>query len=242
MAVTRGDGQLGDQALAIGERGTSAAGGTQLQPQWPVTLVEPARNQRRFFRDQAPAVTFRWQPAPEEARLQIARDRGFAFVLEERSGAEGTFVLGKGGAGVFWWRLVDEEGEPVSEARRFTVLEDVPPTLLSPREGEVMLSDEKNLTVFSWVGVRGVSRYKLELSDAPNFATLAWEREVEGSQLRTPLTLAEGRWFWRVRTIAEERGESGPSAPRAFRLIHRALPQAPELLNPEIEVEPARGK
>jgi hypothetical protein len=242
MAVTKGDGVLGATALADGQRGGMTAQGTQTHDPWAVALLEPARNQRRFFQGQAPAVTFRWQPSPGDQRVQVARDRGFAFVLEERTAADGSFVFTRGGAGVFWWRVVDDVGTPVSEARRFTVLEDVPPVQLGPREGEVVLSDAKQLGVFSWVGVRGVSRYKLELSSSPNFAAIAWERDVEGTQLRTPLTLEEGRWFWRVRTIDEERGESGPSPARAFRLIHRALPEAPELLNPEIEVEPARGK
>ncbi len=240
MAVTKGDGQLGDTALANGERSGLDAAGAQALAAWKVALAEPVRNQRRFFRAQPPPITLRWQPTPD-GRVQIARDRGFAFVLEEHGAADGSFVF-SGGAGVFWWRVVDDAGQPLSEARRFTVLEDVPPALLLPREGDVVLSDEKQLAVFAWVGVRGVSRYKLEVSAAATFAGLAFEREVEGGQLRTPLALDEGRWFWRVRTIDEERGESGPSQPRAFRLIHRALPEAPELMNPEIEVEPARGK
>lgn len=242
MAVTKGDGVLGDTALGLGQRGGLTENGVQTQGQWPVTLVEPARNKRSFFRGRAPPVTFRWSGAPADARVQLARDRGFAFVLEEHAAAAGTFQFTRGGAGVFWWRVLDEEGNPVSEARRLTVLEDVPPVLLSPRDGEVMLSDEKTLAVFSWVGVSGVSRYKLEVAPSPAFTEIAWEREVEGAQLRTPLPINEGRWYWRVRTVDEERGASGPSSPRPFRLIHRALPEAPELLNPEIEVEPARQK
>ncbi len=241
MAVTKGDGKLGDTALTNGERGGLSEAGAQALGTWPVALEEPVRNQRKFFKEVAPPLTFRWRPIAAESRVQVARDRGFAFVLEEHSSAEGMFVF-NGGAGVFWWRVVDEAGEPISESRRVTVLEDVPPTLLSPREGDVVLASEQQLGAFSWVPVRGVSRYKLELSSSPNFAMMAWERDVEGAQLRTPMTLPEGRWYWRVRTIDEERGESGPSAPRAFRLIHSALPEAPELLNPEIEVEPAPRK
>ncbi len=242
MAVTKGDGLLGSTALASGERGDMSASGTQAQGTWPVSLLEPARNQRRFFRSQAPPLEFRWQKVAGEARLQLARDRGFAFVLEEHSASEGSFVFNRGGAGVFWWRIVNEAGQPVSESRRITVLEDVPPTLLSPRDGELVLSSDKQMGVFSWVGVRGVSSYKLEVAPVESFESISWGRQVEGGQLRTPLSLDEGRWFWRVRTLDEERGESGPSRPQSFRLIHRALPEAPELLNPEIEVEPARGK
>ncbi len=241
MAVTKGDGKLGETALADGERGNLNAAGTQSLGKWPVVLAEPARSQRRFFRGEPPPITVSWQGATSDARLQVARDRGFAFVLEERAAGDGSYTF-RGGAGVFWWRVVDDAGQSLSESRRFTVLEDVPPVLVSPRDGEVLLSNDKQLAVFSWVGVRGVSRYKLELSTAASFNSVAWEREVEGAQLRTPLTLAEGRWYWRVRTIDDERGESGPAAARAFRLVHSALPEAPELLNPEIEVEPARGK
>lgn len=242
MAVTKGDGALGDTALGLGERGGLTDTGVQAQPKWPVQLGEPARNKRTFFRGRAPPVTFTWAGAPAEARVQLARDRGFAFVLEEHPAAPGTFLFTRGGAGVFWWRVLDDAGNPLSEARRLTVLEDVPPVLLSPRDGEVTLSDDKTLAVFAWVGVSGVSRYKLEISPSPSFAEISWEREVDGTQLRTPLPINEGRWYWRVRTIDEERGESGPSLPRPFRLIHRALPEAPELLSPEIEVEPAQKK
>lgn len=241
MSMTRGEGKLGDAALLNGERGGLGAGGVKTQGRWEVTLLEPARNHRSFFRGQSPSLKFRFEAAPADARLQVARDRGFAFVLEEPSAAAQQFEF-SGGAGVFWWRVVNEAGEPISESRRLTVLEDTPPSLLSPRDGEVMLSDVKQPGLFSWVGVRGVSRYKVEISQTAAFTQLAFEREVEGALLRTPLTLTEGRWFWRVRTIDEERGESGPSVARPFRLIHRALPEAPELLTPEIEVEPAPGK
>lgn len=241
MAVTKGDGRLGDTALADGERGNLDATGTQALGRWPVSLTVPVRSQRRFFVAEPPPIVFEWLGAAPDARLQVARDRGFAFVLEERAAGDGSYTF-RGGAGVFWWRVVDDAGQPLSESRRFTVLEDVPPVLVAPRDGEVLMSNDKQQAVFSWVGVRGVSRYKLELSSAASFNSVEWEREVEGAKLRTPLTLPEGRWYWRVKTIDEERGESGPATARAFRLVHSELPEAPELLNPEIEVEPARGK
>jgi hypothetical protein len=50
--------------------------------------------------------------------------------------------------------------------------------------------------------------------------------------------LAEATWYYRVRAADEDRGDSGPSETVAFRLIHRRILVAPELLAPEIEVTP----
>ena len=206
-------------------------------------LEEPARNHRQLFVGEPPRVAFRWQATPSAgARVQLARDRGFAFVLEEHEASEATFTSQRAEAGVFWWRVVDDAGRPISESRRFTVLEDVPPVLLSPREGEVVMSDEKTPAVFSWAQVRGVSHYRLELSATSDFSAVALAIPVDGAQLRTPLTLAEGRWYWRVRSADEARLETAPAAMRTLRLIHKPLPEAPVLLNPEIEVEPAPKK
>ena len=243
MSVTRGDATLGETRLGNGDRAGLSAKGTVPEPRWPAQLAEPARNHRQFFHGAPPQIAFRWEGAASTgARVQLARDRGFAFVIEEHDAAELTFTTRKPEVGVFWWRVVDDGGRPISESRRFTVLEDVPPALLSPREGEVVLTDEKTLGVFSWAQVRGVSHYALEISLTSDFSALAFSAQADGSQLRTPLTLGEGRWFWRVRSVDDGRLESGAAAARTFRLIHKPLPEAPVLLNPEIEVEPAPKK
>lgn len=243
LAVTRGDATLGEQKFENGERAGVSSKGTVVQPRWAVQLNEPARNNRQLFRGEPPRVVFRWegQRSPG-ARVQLARDRGFAFVVEEHDASEATFTSRHAEAGVFWWRVVDDAARPISESRRFTVLEDMPPALLTPREAEVVLTDEKSLAVFSWAQVRGVSRYRLELSAASDFSAVPFQTVVDGVQLRTALALTEGRWFWRVRAVDEGRLEPAPSAPRVLRLIHKPLPDAPVLLNPEIEVEPAPKK
>ncbi len=245
MAVTRGEATVGDARFASGDRAGLSAKGAVAQPRWQVALAEPARNQRLLFHLTPPRIDFRWDgTGAAGARVQLARDRGFAFVLEEHDAKELHFTSKDAQVGVFWWRVVDAFDQPISESRRITVLEDLPPSLLAPREGEVVLCDEKTLAVFSWAQVRGLSQYRVEISATSDFSTLALQLPADGGQLRTALTLAEGRWFWRVRSADEARPESGgtPSAARTFRLIHKPLPEAPELLNPEIEVEPARKK
>jgi hypothetical protein len=240
MAVTKGEARVGETRFGTGQRGGLSPKGVAAMPKWTVELLEPSRNHRRLFHGEPPRVTLGWAGGAA-GRVQLARDRGFAFVLEEHDAAQLTFTARAAEAGVFWWRVVDEAGRPLSESRRFTVLEDVPPSLLSPTEGEVVLTDDKHLGVFSWSQVRGGSHYRFEVSASTHFATVAFSAAVEGLQLRTPLGLDEGRWYWRVRTQdpASSGVEARASPARGFRLIHKPLPEAPVLLNPEIEVEPA---
>jgi hypothetical protein len=240
VAVTHGEATVGGTKFGNGDRAGISSAGTVAEPRWPVQLAAPERNRRVVFSGAPPHVEFKWEAPPAlSGRIQLARDRGFAFVLEEHELAEGGFTTKEAQVGVVWWRAVDEADEPISESRRVSVLEDVPPALIAPREGEVVLTDEKALGIFSWAQVRGVTRYRFEISQTQDFANPAFTATVDGAQLRTALSLAEGRWLWRVRPVDESRADSTPSPARVFRLIHKPLPEAPELLNPEIEVEPA---
>ncbi len=235
--VEEGVATVGGQALKEGERATTAGQGVQALAPWPVQLKSPKRNERRFFKGAAPPIALEWQGAGlEHSTLQLARDRSFAFVLHEEPAAveQWTFT---GDVGVFWWRVVDEAGQPVSEARRFSLLEDVPPQLAAPAQGAVVLSTPEQPAFFSWSQVRGVSRYRFEIAERKDFAAPAFTRDVDGPQLKLALELPEGVWLWRVRPVDDERGEASASAPKAFRLIHKPLLDAPELLNPTIEVE-----
>jgi len=60
---------------------------------------------------------------------------------------------------------------------------------------------------------------------------------VQGASARLRPSLNESTWFWRVRA-EDETGPGAPSQPLRFRVIHKGIPEAPELLNPEIEVTP----
>lgn len=238
LDVEQGHATLKGHSVKEGERAASGEQGVQALPGWPVVLVSPKSNERRFFKgNTAPPMPLEWRgEGLEHGTLQLARDRSFAFVLHEEPAAAQQWTF-SGDTGVFWWRVVDESGEPMSEARRFSLLEDAPPQLATPAQGEVVLVTPEQPAFFSWSQVRGVSRYKLEIAERRDFAAPAFAREVDGPQLKVALELPEGVWLWRVRPVDDERGDAAASAPKAFRLIHKPLLDAPELLNPVIEVE-----
>jgi hypothetical protein len=76
----------------------------------------------------------------------------------------------------------------------------------------------------------------VELSTDPAFGTIVFSADAEGPGLWAALQLAEGVYYWRVRASAAERGPAPFSRPSPFRLIHRPLPEAPQLFDSSIEV------
>lgn len=223
---------------ASGERVSAGQSEVKLLAAWPVQLQSPEALARVMFRGAPPEITFSWSGAvPPDAHLQLARDRLFAFVEVDAPAHDGHFVAGNCTRGVTWWRIVDANDEPISEARRVSCVEDVAPVALTPRPGEVVLAPPGSTTGFGWTPLGGVTKYRLEISAQEDFTELAAVFQVAGTGARVALTLEEAQWFWRVR--ADDDSEStAPSTPLRFRVIHKGIPDAPELLTPLIEVSP----
>ncbi len=237
LQVTKGEALVADTKLSEGQRAAAAKSGTQALSAFPVTLTQPEARAHHTYRNTPPALALRWQGETGGARVQVARDRFFAFIDVELPAAGGEVVLREPSRGVSWWRLVDARGRVLSEARRFTFVEDVAPVAMFPRNGEVLLAPPGAHLNFAWAPLPGVTRYRLELSMSQGFEPVSETREVTGSSARLKLPLSEASWFWRVRALTAG-VEGAPSTPQRFRVIHKGIPAAPELLTPEIEVMP----
>jgi hypothetical protein len=228
----------GQKTIERGQRVAAAKTGTTELAPFGVQLVQPEAQARLPFRGDPSALTLSWSGvAPEGARVQIARDRLYAFVDVELPAKGDSLVLKTPAKGVTWWRMVDAEGHPISEARRFTCVEDVAPVAMYPRSGEVLLAPNGTAVAFAWAPLPGISRYRLEISPSQGFEPVTVSEVANGATARLSLSLNEAMWFWRVR-VDDETGLGAPSEPMRFRIIHKGIPEAPELLNPEIEVTP----
>jgi hypothetical protein len=243
ISVKKGSAQVkgkgGSQTtIGKGQRVAAAeAGTTELAP-WPVQLGLPEAQARLPFRGEPAPVTLMWTGAvPEGAKVQVARDRLFAFVEFEIPTEGNEATVKQPSKGVNWWRLVDADGRPVSEGRRFTCVEDIAPVAMFPRNGEVLLAPPGTEISFVWAPLPGMTRYRLEISPSQGFEPVTVSEVVQGASARLRPSLNESTWFWRVRA-EDETGPGAPSQPLRFRVIHKGIPEAPELLNPEIEVTP----
>ena len=239
VTVRRGSVLLGaGHTLVAGQRAVTGSQGVELLPPGPSSSIAPQAQSRRVFTGSPGIVELTWAGAlPRRARLQLAHNRFFAFV-ERDVAVQGTrFVIDRPAAGVTWWRVVDEGGAPISESRRFVLVEDVPPVAMAPADGEVVLAPPGTWVSFGWTARPDAERYRLEFAASEAFEPVVLAREVSWPAApRLELGLPEGVWYWRVRSIdADEEG--GASKPSRFRLIHRAIPNAPELLRPQVEVE-----
>jgi hypothetical protein len=222
--------------LSTGQRGSATEAGVVNERPWPVELTAPAANLTRVFSGAPPALELRWSGAvPTGARVQVARDRFFAFLDREVAAAGDTLTIDRPAVGVTWWRLVDAQGAALSESRRFVFSEDIAPVTMQPRQGDVVLAPEGGTVAFAWTPLVGVSKYRVELSPSQGFEPVTLSKDVTQAEVQLPLPLPEGTWFWRVRVV-DDRDASLPSAISRFRLIHKGIPEAPELYNPEIEV------
>jgi hypothetical protein len=243
VSVKKGTAQVnngtgGARSVNGGQRVAAGTSGTTELSAWTVELSAPEAQARFAFRTEPAPVTLSWTgEVPSGARVQIARDRLFAFLAQELPATSGSATIREPARGVTWWRVVDSEGRPLSEARRFTCSEDAAPVLMFPRNGDVLLVPPGSEIGFSWTPLPGMSRYRLEISPSQGFEPVTVTEEVQGSSTRLKVSLNEATWYWRVRA-EDESGAGAPSAPMRFRVIHKGIPEAPELLNPEIEVTP----
>ena len=86
------------KTLATGQRVAAADTGTTELAPWPVTLGTPEAQGRLTFRGEPAPVTLTWTGAvPEGAKVEVARDRLFAFVEFEltAAGTETVEAIGK---------------------------------------------------------------------------------------------------------------------------------------------------
>ncbi|HYX92148.1 MAG TPA: hypothetical protein VE782_11330 [Myxococcaceae bacterium] len=239
VQVLQGSARLDDgRRLPMSAAAEASGGAWQITAGWPVRLTAPAALARVYFHGAPPMVDLRWSGSATGARVQVARDPKFDEPLIDLPAATGAIAFTAPGPGRFLWRVVDESGRPQSEARPVWILEDVPPVPLSPRDGETVAVYLNRKVPFAWSHVVGVRTYELEIADGPGFDRVVFRRSVDGTELRTDVELPEGRYYWRIRSSSPERGESPWGHTRSLRLLRKPLPDAPELLDPELEVDP----
>src|SRR5216684_2913351 len=75
-----------------------------------------------------------------------------------------------------------------------------------------------------WASRPGVSRYRLQLASDSAFADIVFDRVVAGNEYQIK-DLPAGRYFWRVASLTDKRGEF--SSAGSIEVTKAALPESP---------------
>lgn len=102
----------------------------------PVRLEAPADDAVLFYRDLPPRIVFTWRPVAGAADylFTLGRDPFLSDVIIEDRLARASFSHGNLRSGTYYWRVDARTGArdaPLSETRRFTIINDSIPPLLT---------------------------------------------------------------------------------------------------------------
>jgi hypothetical protein len=228
--------------VALLDGDASVSGAEAVLARFPVRLEAPAPSRRVYVSAAAPAVELRWDgAAASDGTVEVARDEGFGAPVAAFPGGRGAAAFTPPSPGTYYWRAVDARRAPRSETRAVAVVQDEPPLPYAPADGDVVLALPGRSVPFWWTEVDGASAYVVEIAASPSFDDLALSVPTDRPGAWIEPKLPEGTYHWRVRAADPARGLSPFSRRSSFRLVHAAVPEAPELLDATLQVDHAGG-
>lgn len=169
----------------------------------------------------------------KEETLEISMKPDFSTLSFQKPGHQavrGTIMRGT----QYWrvgWKSKDGKTQ-YSEARELKLEEDKRLVNTLPVNGSnIDLEPGQEKVAFTWSSIGQQKLYILEVAKDASFTTLVLTQTTQDKSYESS-GLKEGKYFWRVRALAENNNELGRSAPFSF-TVKKTLPQLPVLISPE---------
>lgn len=201
-------------------------------------LTSPAPNSFFISTKRLLPVGFSWEPVRGARVLfELSRDGVFSRPLFSRRESSNTITRSLT-PGTYHWRLKAVDAATgrteVSESRKLTVIRDRAVGLIYPKNREVFTYSAKPPIVnFKWLKNEIASGYILEISRDRDFASIIRSMSIPLTDVAVD-TLAEGTYYWRVKTDVDFSGVSysGMSPVHRFSISKRKELEPPELIFP----------
>jgi LysM repeat protein len=198
----------------------------------PAAVVTSFGSNERYLKsDPGPlSLEFKWNriniEEGETVRLEIAGNRSFTKDLRVIEGLYNSAQVDFE-AGLWYWRIA--YGDSTLSAGQIAVAEAARTELLSPVTNSVFryYGDVPQLR-FQWSESNEASHYILEVSETPDFESLAISRQVSAVYC-IQSELGQGTWYWRVLPVFPPayKGTAVHSPVSSFRIEQTADPLAP---------------
>ncbi|MCE9501425.1 MAG: FecR domain-containing protein [Leptospira sp.] len=169
----------------------------------PLKLSIPPDQHRIISLVNSSAVNFEWQNTPHHSsyKIQVSRRPDFSSILHSVS-VNGNKTQLPLIDGTYYWRVVSVNSqsgrEDSSETRKLVVLKNSAPVPHSPEEGStITVGKEKSEVEFDWSKADLAQKYKLEISESPEFSGKIIVKDAD-SHMISVRDLKPGNYFWRV--------------------------------------------
>lgn len=140
-------------------------------------------------------------------RVEVSGSDDFEVLLADRLTSQPVAALPPLGDGQYHVRIrgldaFDLEGADGQARFEVELLPD-PPVVISPRHDSVVREPQPH---FVWTQSANVAGYRVEVADEPSFSSpLFTGEQVTGGDLRLPVSLDPGRYYWRIATIGRDK-------------------------------------
>lgn len=181
-------------------------------------LLFPQNNETFRYISNKPLIKFGWQQSELTGvyKIQIFRDaKGSNQVLELTSRSH-SIAIDSLTEGTYYWRVKNiypnnfKADEIVSSMRKFVITKQKEldrPKIIQEKEKAVltqkMLSQES--PSFFWQEDKNADHYKVEIALDKDFNNVVHVAQTEYNFLRSPKSLKEGEYYWRVTAVSQEK-------------------------------------
>lgn len=172
-----------------------------------ITLIYPVPGENKWGENKI--VQFEWQTESASAqKIEISSEPDFSKDTISYDSYEKKKTVELPKQGTYFWRVVDARDSGIkSPVSSFSLHQLIPPKVASYGELQVELNskgESDGPIQFIWNDQMASDKYEVELSTSQDFLKL--ERIVTATTTSVEINgLRPARYFWRVRSIAQER-------------------------------------
>jgi hypothetical protein len=169
--------------------------GSSLVKEQGIILLTPEPMKFISTKEPSEFISFSWKNKEGDNKLEIGKEIGFKNIYYSKD-LKANLDNVKLPIGSYYWRVKSKN--EVSEPRKFTLIEESPFLIRSPRANEEFIFSGNPLFInFAWNHLVDIKKYSVELATDNNFNSILKKQEAKSNSISLEL-LNEGIYYYRI--------------------------------------------
>ncbi len=188
----------GDEEVNIAENSILETKENEKPTVKQVELVLQEPESMKFFsaKGNSQSIFFTWKNTEKENKIEISKDSDFHTTYYTKD-LKTTSVDISLPTGSYYWRIKSKTD--TSEPRKFTILEDTPLIVRSPKEKEEVVYTGNPLYVnFTWNHLEDVKQYSVEIATDLSFKNILKKQESKTNSISSDFVNA-GIYYYKIK-------------------------------------------